>query len=402
MAGPRSTEQTPLMSDRAADNSFNGPSAPTAMVLSTNTKRGNDSRSTHNKSPTKRIGARLHQRGEVPMESGDVLAVTSKTRQRKNVGKFRRKRQDYATWKGRIGVHVEYDEFDLKQIVNIIFQTLPTEWELIDCYDVIRLWLPVESHLFSQGEEDAPAGGGGYAEGDGQIHASMPEVFVFGFGAVVFWNFKDEDSEKQWMEQHLFPRKEVLGLRHNAESIESACDEMGLCYGEAFKWHRDVVHLQTRDAGEKLAVSFAVAKSANLSIYEWRMEQAIRRNAHIPEDLAKHGQLHLNRKQINVEVGRLYLLNNAINLETNMLDTPEEFWEDDRFQPEYDTSIKYLDVNARINLLNRRLEVLKDLNRILMDAAHNHHATILEWIIIILIVVEVVIESFRGWREMDI
>jgi uncharacterized Rmd1/YagE family protein len=33
--------------------------------------------------------------------------------------------------------------------------------------------------------------------------------------------------------------------------------------------------------------------------------------------------LHLNRKQINVEIGRLYLLNNAINLETNMLDTPE-------------------------------------------------------------------------------
>ena len=94
--------------------------------------------------------------------------------------------------------------------------------------------------------------------------------------------------------------------------------------GDTFRWHRDVVQLQTRDAGEKLAVSFAVAKSANLSIYEWRMEQAIQRNAHIPEDLAKHGQLHLNRREINVEVGRLYLLNNAINLETNMLDTPEE------------------------------------------------------------------------------
>ena len=48
--------------------------------------------------------------------------------------------------------------------------------------------------------------------------------------------------------------------------------------------------------------------------------------------------------------------------------------EDDRFQPEYDKSIKYLDVTARINLLNRRLDVLKDLNTILMDAAQNHHA----------------------------
>lgn len=79
--------------------------------------------------------------------------------------------------------------------------------------------------------------------------------------------------------------------------------------------------------GEKLAVSFAVAKSANLSIYEWCLEQAVQRNSHIPEALAKTGKLHLSRKEINVEIGRLYLLNNAINLETNMLDTPEEFWE---------------------------------------------------------------------------
>ena len=73
--------------------------------------------------------------------------------------------------------------------------------------------------------------------------------------------------------------------------------------------------------------------------------------------------------------------------------------EDDRFQPEYDKSIKYLDVDARINLLNRRLEVLKDLNSILMDAAHNQHATILEWIVIVLIVAEVAIEIYRGWLD---
>jgi len=257
------------------------------------------------------------------LESGDVLAVTSKqskTRQRKNVGAFRRKRQDYATWKGRVGVSVQYDEFDLKELLNVIYETLPTEWELVDCYDVIRLWLPISSLQFSGGEEDVPTGEGAHAEGD----ASMPEVFVFGWGAVVFWNFKGEETEKQWLEQHLFPHKEVLGLKHNAESIGSACDEMGFCYGDTFKWHRDVVQLQTRDAGEKLAVSFAVAKSANLSIYEWRMGQAIQRNSHIPEDLAKHGQLRLSRREVNVEVGRLYLLNNAINLETNMVDTPEE------------------------------------------------------------------------------
>ena len=68
--------------------------------------------------PTKATtGVRRRSRS---VESGHVLTVTAKqtkTRQRKNVGAFRRARQDYATWKGRVGVHVEYDEFDLKKLV---------------------------------------------------------------------------------------------------------------------------------------------------------------------------------------------------------------------------------------------------------------------------------------------
>lgn len=36
--------------------------------------------------------------------------------------------------------------------------------------------------------------------------------------------------------------------------------------------------------------------------------------------------------------------------------------------------------------MNRRLEVLKDLNAILMDAAQNNHAATLEWIVIMLII----------------
>lgn len=184
-------------------------------------------------------------------------------------------------------------------------------------------------------------------------------------------------------------------------SIENACDEMGFCYGEVFKWHRDVVQLQTRDPSEKLAVSFAVAKSANLSIYESKLEKAIERNAMIPEHMATAGELHMTRKQVNVEIGRLFLLNNAINLETNMLDVPEYFWEDDRFEPEYNQSMKYLDVYNRISIIDKRLAVLKDLHSILMDAAHNVHASELEWIIIILIIVEILIEVFRSWRESE-
>ena len=189
-------------------------------------------------------------------ESCDDVLVTARSkptnRARKNVGAFRRRRQDYATWKGRVGVHVETDEINLKKLVKAINQTLSTDWELVDHYDVIRLWLPVDNGQFSGEEQNVPSGGGEYDEGNGEIDASMPEVFVFGFGAVVFWNFRSEDTERNWLEEHLYAQKDLIGSRHNVEGIDSARDEMAFCYGDDFKWHRDVVQLQTRDAGETL------------------------------------------------------------------------------------------------------------------------------------------------------
>ena len=138
-------EQTPLISNRAVDSAEVGlavarPASPSGFGV--NQGHTISRPSPTNKASSKRTGTGIvqRQRGK-SIDSEDVLTITSKqtkTRQRKNVGAFRRKRQDYATWRGRVGVHVEYDEFDLKKLMNVIYQTLSTEWELVDHYDVIR------------------------------------------------------------------------------------------------------------------------------------------------------------------------------------------------------------------------------------------------------------------------
>ena len=46
---------------------------------------------------------------------------------------------------------------------------------------------------------------------------------------------------------------------------------------------------------ERLAVSFAFAQSCLLSIYEWRLDQTIRRNEDIPRELARRGSIGLSQ-----------------------------------------------------------------------------------------------------------
>jgi uncharacterized Rmd1/YagE family protein len=50
-----------------------------------------------------------------------------------------------------------------------------------------------------------------------------------------------------------------------------------------------------------------------------------------------------------------------VNLNSDMLDEPDFFWEDDEFQPLYKKMMKYLDVDNRVQILNTRLDILREL-----------------------------------------
>ena len=75
-----SSEHTPLMPKRSAESAAERGLVGVTRAISPNKYK--------------------HQHRNNNIESGDVLQV-KKIKQRKNVRSFRRKRQDFATWKGR-------------------------------------------------------------------------------------------------------------------------------------------------------------------------------------------------------------------------------------------------------------------------------------------------------------
>lgn len=60
------------------------------------------------------------------------------------------------------------------------------------------------------------------------------------------------------------------------------------------------------------------------------------------------------------------------------LDTPDYFWDSDEFEPTYQTLSKYLDVSNRVDILNRRLDIIRELLDMLNDQLNNQHASKLE------------------------
>jgi uncharacterized Rmd1/YagE family protein len=104
-------------------------------------------------------------------------------------------------------------------------------------------------------------------------------------------------------------------------------------------------------------------------------------------------------------VGDLFVQRNEINLHSDILDTPDYFWEDDKYEPEYNKVWKYLDIDRRVELLNQRLNVMKELLDVLQVQLDTKHASKLDNIIIWLIVCEGVMEVLvillrrLGWYD---
>jgi uncharacterized Rmd1/YagE family protein len=80
-----------------------------------------------------------------------------------------------------------------------------------------------------------------------------------------------------------------------------------------------------------------------------------------------------------------------INLISNVLDTPDMFWAEPELEPLYQAIRAYMEISQRIEVLNQRCAVLSDMLDMLKDHLNAWHGEKLEWIIIILIFLEMIV-----------
>lgn len=235
-------------------------------------------------------------------------------------------------------------------------------------------------------------------------HERFYHVFLFTFGSIVFWNFNEEQEEIDFINS-LKPLLVQPFLNENEadhQLIHEAKDYMDYLYSSRTSVKHDLFKLGSRALEEKLAVSYALAQSNLLSVYEWRLDKMIQRNEHIPQEIADTGKTMMSSQQISQEIGKLFMERYSINLNSGVLDTPRFFWENDEWEPVYEMMCEYLEHENRIALLNSRLDCVRELLDVLETQVENKHSYWLEWIVIWLIGVEIFIQVFWNILLKDI
>jgi len=213
-------------------------------------------------------------------------------------------------------------------------------------------------------------------------------ICIFAYGAVVFWGSTVDEEREVLAKIALFLSAPLANIQEDTFVYDYGPDTI-------IDEEEDRIILQSQDPLLKISIAYGLSQSAKLSDLEQEIDQTIQRTRHLPAELAVKGKISLSRKKISQHIGKLFSQKNSINLDSYALDTPEFFWKRPRYEPFYQLAVEFLDIHARLSILNSKLNVVHELYEILSNELKHAHSSFLEWIIIILIMVEVLISLLK-------
>ena len=76
------------------------------------------------------------------------------------------------------------------------------------------------------------------------------------------------------------------------------------------------------------------------------MEDQIQQTQKLPQELAQHGKISLTSTQISKQIGQLFIERSDVNLTSDILDTPEYFWENDEHLTFFKRVKNYLEIGT--------------------------------------------------------
>uniref|UniRef100_A0A8D0GF91 Required for meiotic nuclear division 1 homolog n=1 Tax=Sphenodon punctatus TaxID=8508 RepID=A0A8D0GF91_SPHPU len=187
-------------------------------------------------------------------------------------------------------------------------------------------------------------------------------VFFFREGSVAFWNVEERTMKNimQVLEGHEIQPYEIALVHWENEEINYRRGE-----GQS-KLHRGdiLLNLDMSLANDPSLTSLQILKSRR--------------------------KVKLSHADVMQKIGELFALRHRINLSSDLLMTPDFYWDREHLEQLYDKTCQFLSINRRVKVMNEKLQHCTELTDLMRNHLSEKHALRLEWMIIILITIEVI------------
>uniref|UniRef100_A0A672FS84 DUF155 domain-containing protein n=1 Tax=Salarias fasciatus TaxID=181472 RepID=A0A672FS84_SALFA len=222
-------------------------------------------------------------------------------------------------------------------------------------------------------------------------------MFFFREGSVVFWNVEEKTLKKvlRILENHEIQPYEVALVHWENEEISytvgpghTKLDRGNFVLSDAAPPQDAVL--------EKFAFSNALCLSVKLAIWEVSLDDFVESIQSIPETLKSGSRVRLSSADVMQKIGELLSLRHVINLRSDLLLTPDFYWDRENLERLYEQTCRFLSISRRVNVVNEKLQHCSQLTDLMRSHLSEKHSLRLERMIVFLITIEVRAGPRRG------
>ena len=207
-------------------------------------------------------------------------------------------------------------------------------------------------------------------------------LYYFNYGVIVFSGHSEEEIK--------LAVKTVQGYLKNPEPWQRDDHEIMVESGSAPQFEFDQVIVDRIDGKVIRIAMFNLAQSVALDHYHGKSENLLTQIRGFTNDLETRGKLSINRKNTLKFIGRALNTQNDIAENIYIFDAPELVWDDEYLDTLHKGLLKHFDLRVRFNEIEYTLRIIEDNLRVFREISNQRESNLLEWIIIVLILVEVI------------
>lgn len=179
-----------------------------------------------------------------------------------------------------------------------------------------------------------------------QVDNESHELFFFREGSVVLWNCSEEETGHLLRELREF---EVNPYEH--VDIVEECDSMSYKYTDAqqAQLKNGNFFIQKGELGDldRYTFSNAMMSSVKLGIWEAALDRYVNSIAFLTDDLKSGRQIKMSRSAVLRKIGELFALKHMLNLRSDLLGTPDFYWDHDNLERLFLQATGYFSVQRR-------------------------------------------------------
>jgi len=213
-------------------------------------------------------------------------------------------------------------------------------------------------------------------------------LYIFDYGVIVFANY-DAVAKSEFL-QFVKNYATTLVAIDLSEEYRINTDEKLL----KVLVKNDYVTVQQMDSSLLRIVMLNVGQSVALEYYEVLTNDLISSSKHYILELEHRGKLSISKTNLLKYIGKVLNVKNSIVDNLYILDDPNLVWDNEELNLLNRHLKANFDINTRFKDLDYRLQIVEDNLTLFTDVLNVRESNRLEWIIIILILIEIMIALF--------